>query len=130
LNPLNGLDLYDLSRFLVVFGFTLAVIDYTNHVSVFKSPREQSRKTLLLLGIVSIVTGFTIGGLIVISGNQNEMKIKGIGTDIIAIGLSVVFQSVFYSKKQQKYLKYGVWVSIGIGFLISILASLATENRF
>jgi hypothetical protein len=128
LNPLDGLDFFDLGRFLIVFGFTLAVIRYTNHLSEFKSPREQSRKILLVLGIVSIVIGIMIGGLIVLSGDQYEMKIKGIGTDIIAIGFSVVCQSVFYSKKQQNYLQYGVWFSIGIGFLICTLVSLARKN--
>jgi hypothetical protein len=127
LNPLNGLDLFDLSRFLIVYGFTLAVIEYTNHISVFKSPREQSRKKLLMLGLVSIAIGLMIGGLIVLSGDQNEMKIKGTGTDIVAIGLSVVSQAIFFSKKQQKYLQYGVWIAIGAGFFLSILASLAAQ---
>ncbi|OGN97187.1 MAG: hypothetical protein A2Z77_06370 [Chloroflexi bacterium RBG_13_51_36] len=130
-NPLNGLDLFDLGRFLLVFGFTLAIIRATKHLTEFKSPRTENRRKLLRLGLAAIVVGIMIGLGGLSSTMQNEIRaIKGIGTDIIAIGFSCIIQSVFHAQKQQRYLKYATWGSIGVGLVISVLAVIATAYEW
>jgi hypothetical protein len=123
---LSGLNLFDFSRFVFVFGFTLIVIRYTNSLTVFKSPRAENRKKLLALGIGGCVAGITMAFVGGFSPIQSEaISIKGIGLDIIAIGFSCIFQSLFYTQKQQSYLVTGGWVLIAAGFFTGIFAVLA-----
>lgn len=99
MNLLSGLDLFDLGRFLLVFGFTLAIIRSINNLTEFKSPRAENRKKLTNLGIAGVIVGIAVGLLSMGTMIPNEIKaIKGIGTDIIAIGFSCIFNPFFILK--------------------------------
>ena len=127
----NGFNLFDLTRFLFVLGFTLKVIQYTNDLTEFKSPRAENRKKLKMIGIGGIVTGIAISLSSMSTTLQNEaIAIKGVGTDIIAVGFSCIFQYKFSTKKQQRYLGRGAWGVIIVGFLIGIIAVFATVYKW
>jgi len=126
MNVLQGLNLFDLSRFLFVFGFTLAVIRYTANVTHFDSPRAENRGKLRNFGIVSIVAGIAVAFVGASSLLQSEMTaIRGTGTDIIAIGFSCIVQCQFSTKKQHAPLKWGAYGVILLGLVVGIIAALA-----
>lgn len=126
-NPLCGLNLFDLSRFFIVFGFALAIICGTNRLIDFKSPRPKNRKNLRRIGIISIVAGV----FVVWTGSSLSLlrdaavAIKGIGADVIGLGCSCIIQAKFTKEKQQQYLMWGAYGAVGLGFIIAILAILA-----
>ena len=127
----NASNLFLLARFLFVLGFTLTVIRYTNNLIEFKSPRAENREKLMKLGIYGAVIGLVIGLTSLFSPIQNEaITLKGIGTDIIAIGFSCIFQCKFTTKKQQVYLKRGAFTVIIVGFVLGVVSVFASVYKW
>ena len=127
----SGFNLFDLTRFLIVLGFTLTIIRYTSDLTQFKSPRANNRKKLKLLGIGGIVVGIAVGLLSMYPTIKNEaISIKGMGTDIIAVGFSCIFQYKFSTKKQQRYLMWGALSVIILGLMTGIIAVFATVFKW
>lgn len=126
-NLLYGLNLFDLSRFFIVFGFVLAIIRGTNSLTDFKSPRAENRQNLVRIAIISIVAGVFVawtGSSLPLLRNA-AVAIKGMGTDIIGLGCSCIVQAKFSKEKQQPCLMRGAYGAIGLGFIIGVVATLA-----
>jgi hypothetical protein len=120
------MNIFDLVRFLWVFGFTVKIIQVTNDLTVFKSPRDKSRKKLAIIGLIGIVTGIfvalvskALGGTPVL--NNESIAIEGTGTDIIALGFTCILQSISDKQKYQKVLGRCAVALIIIGLIIGII---------
>ena len=123
--------MFDLARFLFVLGFTLTVIRSTNNLTEFKSPRTENREKLKILGICGIIIGIVIGLSSMFSPLQNEaIAIKGIGTDIIAIGFSCIFQYKFSTKKQQGYLEWIAYTIIIVAVVLGVVGVFASVYKW
>lgn len=125
-NLLYGLNLFDLSRFVFVFGFALAIIEYTNRLVDFRSPRTESRDKLVIGGIISIIGGICVALVGSTASLQNAaVAIKGLGIDIIALGSSCIVQGRLNKKKHQRHLRRSAYGAIVAGAVIGIIAILA-----
>lgn len=130
-NLLQGLNIFDLSRFIIVFGFALAIIEYTNRLVDFKSPRAESRDKLVIGGIISIVAGMFVAWIGSTASLQNAaLSIKGTGVDIMALGSSCVVQGRFSNKKHRPHLRRGAYGAIIAGTVIAIVAIFAEIFRW
>jgi hypothetical protein len=126
LGLLKSINLFDLARVLVVFGFTLAVILFSNKITDFKTPRPENRKKLLFLGYGTILSGLVIilcGAATILK--EEALSLKDLGLDIFAMGISCICQYKFSIKKQWIYLKNGAYIVIGIGFVVYFIAVFA-----
>jgi hypothetical protein len=120
------MNLFDLTRYLLVLGFSLKVIQYTNDLTVFKSPRAEKRKKLKQIGIGGIFTGALLVVVAVLFPTIKDefLAIKGAGSDIITIGFSCIFQYVSNTQKKQVFLSKSAWGVIIVGFIIGVVGVL------
>jgi len=125
-NLLQGLTLFDLSRFVFVFGFALAIIEYTTRLVDFKSPRMESRDKLVIGGIIGIVGGICVAFIGSTASLQNAaLAIKGTGIDVIALGSSCIVQGRLSKKRNRPHLRRSAYGAIVAGAVIGIVAIFA-----
>jgi uncharacterized membrane protein len=127
---LSGFDLFDLCRFLLVFGLSLGVLQYIHTLTNFKSPRKESRKKLIAAGWGLFLIGIVIGIMSMLSTIPGEIKsIKGIGTDIVALGSSCVLHT-YNLEKQKHSLVWAMRSLLLSGAVVGVIAVLASALKW
>jgi hypothetical protein len=117
---------FDFTRIFWVLGFSLKIMQSTNDVTEFKSPRAKSRERLKNIGMLGIVAGV---GVVLVSiflspvSNGEFNAMRGTGSDIITLGFSCILQYKTDTKKSQRILSKVALGLLIVGLIVGVVGA-------
>ena len=110
--------IFSLGSGLLVLGFTLLIITATTPLTKVKSSSGKAK--IILIGISTACAGLIVLLMSFKNSSGERETMLTTGGNIIALGLTTLLQ-VGYNQRTEKWLRYGTWGTIGLGFLFCVI---------
>ena len=110
--------IFSIGSGLLVLGFTLFVISVTNPLTKIKN--SQGKAKIFLVGISTAAAGLVIVLMSMKNSGNERDTMMTTGGNIVALGATTLIQ-IGYNQRTQRLLRYAIWGTIGLGFLLCII---------
>jgi hypothetical protein len=110
--------IFSLGSGLLVLGLTLLIIKATTPLTKVKTSGGKAK--IILIGLSVACSGLIVLLMSLKNTSTERETMMTTGGNIIALGLTTLLQ-VGYNRRTEKWLHYGTWGTIGLGFLLCII---------